>query len=317
MRALVFADGELRLEVDYPVPEPAPGEALVRVALAGVCATDLEIIKGYMGFTGIPGHEFVGVVERSAEADITGRRVVGEINCACGSCEYCGAGLARHCPDRSVLGILRRDGAFAEYLTLPETNLHVIPDSLSDEAAVFIEPLAAAFEILEQVDIADSDAVCVLGDGRLGFLVAQVLASRTGSLLTVGRHPERLALLAGRGIATAGEAPADERFDMVVDCTGSVDGLGEAAAMVKPRGIIVLKTTSAGERSLDFNQLVIDEITIIGSRCGPFEPAVAALTEGKIEVLPLIDRVFPLGDGVEAVEYAARPGTAKVLIKPL
>lgn len=313
MRAIVFQNGKLGFDPDHPMPQPAAGEALVRVSLAGVCTTDLEIFRGYMSFNGVPGHEFAGVVE--AGGGLAGQRVAGEINCACGGCDLCAAGLERHCPGRSVLGIQGRDGAFAEYLTLPIANLHPLPDAVSDEAAVFIEPLAAAFEIIEQVDIGASDSVCVLGDGRLGLLAAQVLALRTASLMVVGRHPEKLRLLQLRDIATAVEAP-DRRFDFVVDCTGSAAGLDEAMALVRPLGTIVLKTTVAGERSLDFNRLVIDEVTLVGSRCGPFAPAIQALAEDRIDVAPMISRTFPLEEGIEAMEYAARPGTLKVLLAP-
>jgi threonine dehydrogenase-like Zn-dependent dehydrogenase len=315
VKALVFQNGELRLATDYPLPEPASGEALVRVNMAGICATDLEIVKGYMGFEGVLGHEFSGVVEAAADDDLVGKRVVGEINCACCSCDFCREGLERHCPDRSVLGILGRDGAFAEYLALPEENLHPIPDSISDKAAVFVEPLAAAFEILEQLEIGRDDSVCILGDGRLGLLVAQVLALSASSLLTIGRHPENLEFLRARGIETAAVAEPGTIFDIVVDCTGAASGISEAVALVKPRGVIVLKTTVADERSLDLNQLVINETTLIGSRCGPFTPAIEALAQGKVEVEPLVGKVFPLDAGVEAFNYARQTGTLKVLLK--
>ncbi|RJQ42271.1 MAG: alcohol dehydrogenase [Gaiellales bacterium] len=315
MKALVLKKDGLRFEAGYPAPEPADGEALVRVRLAGICATDLELARGYMGFTGVPGHEFVGVVESGGEG-LDGRRVVGEINCACGSCEYCGAGLGRHCPERSVLGIMGRDGAFAEYLALPRENLRTLPDGISDTEAVFLEPLAAACEILEQLDIGAEDSVLILGDGRLGLLVAQVLALRTTSLLAIGRHPGKLALLARRGIATATVAPARERFDVVVDCTGAADGLEKAMALVRPRGAIVLKTTVAGDRRLDLNRLVIDEVTLIGSRCGPFEPAMEALARGMVDTETLVSMIYPLEEGAEAFDHAREPGALKVLLKP-
>lgn len=316
MKALVLEADRLRFDLNHPQPEPAAGEALVRVTLAGICATDLEIARGYMGFAGVPGHEFVGVVTAAADARLVGLRVVGEINCGCGECDFCAGGLGRHCPDRSVLGILGRAGAFAEYLVLPADNLHPIPDGVSDEAAVFVEPLAAAFEILEQVDIGNGRSVCVLGDGRLGLLTAQVLSLHTSSLLAVGRHSGKLSLLAERGIATTTATPAANRFDIVVDCTGAAAGLAEAMALVKPRGTVVLKTTVAGERPLDVNQLVIDEVTIVGSRCGPFAPAIAALAEKRVAVEPLISRVFPLEEGAKAFDYARTEGVIKVLLKP-
>lgn len=314
MKALVFKDGRLVFDPDHPAPEPGADEALVRVTVAGICATDLEIVRGYMGFTGVPGHEFAGVVEAPTGSKLTGKRVGGGINCGCGECSACRAGLERHCPRRTVLGILGRDGAFAEYLALPAANLHPLPDTVSDDEAIFIEPLAAAFEIVEQLEIDEGDSVCVLGDGRLGLLAAQVLALHTSNLLTVGRHPEKLGLLEARGIATVSDAPPGMKFDIVVDCTGSAEGLREAVGLVRPRGTIVLKTTVAGERSFDFNQLVIDEITLTGSRCGPFAPAIEALARGQVAVKPLIDRYFQLEDGPAAFEYAARPGSLKVLL---
>lgn len=314
LKALVFRDGQLAFDPLYPVPETAANEALVRVTVAGICATDLEIVKGYMGFNGVPGHEFVGVVEAPAGGELTGKRVVGNINCGCGECSACRAGLGRHCPRRTVLGILGRDGAFADYLALPTANLHPLPDTIGDDEAVFVEPLAAAFEIVEQLEIDESDSVCVLGDGRLGLLVAQALALHTSTLLTVGRHPENLGLLKAWGIDTALAAAPGLKFDIVVDCTGSADGLREATGLVRPRGTIVLKTTVAGPRSFDLNQLVIDEITLTGSRCGPFAPAVEAIAHGKVAVKPLIDRCFELEDGPAAFDYAARPGSLKVLL---
>lgn len=315
MEALFFEGGQLRYEDNYPEPVPGPGEALVRVSFAGICATDLEIVKGYMDFSGVPGHEFTGVVEAGSD-ELVGRRVVGEINIGCGDCDYDRAGLERHCPQRSVLGILAKQGAFAEYLTLQETNLHVLPDQISDEEAVFVEPLAAACEIMEQVEIGSSDRVCVLGDGRLGLLVAQVLARAAGSLLVIGRHSEKLSVLEKLGIETAMASTSRAgEFDFVVDCTGDAAGLEQAAVLVRPRGTIVLKTTIAGERRFDFNQLVIDEITLLGSRCGPFPPALAALAGGRVQVMPLIDRVFPLAEGIEAFEHAALAGVTKVLLR--
>lgn len=315
MRALVFQNSELRLERDFPMPERGPGEALVRVTRAGVCATDLEIIKGYMGFTGVPGHEFVGVVESSDSGRLEGRRVAGEINIACGQCDYCDAGLGRHCPTRSVLGIVAQNGAFAEYISLPEANLYPLPDGITDEEAVFIEPVAAAFEITEQLTITPDTSVCLLGDGRLGLLTAQVLALFTSNLTVIGRHPQKLAILDLMGIKTALSAASGAGYDVAVDCTGSADGASKALSLVKPRGTMVLKTTTAAPRQIDLNQLVIDEITVIGSRCGPFPPAIAALAGKSVRVKPLIDRTFPLEDGVRALHYAARKNVLKVILE--
>lgn len=319
MKALLLKNNKLMLSCNYPTPLAAEGEALVRVLCTGICATDLEIIKGYMAYDGILGHEFSGIVEECTDKSLVGKRVTGEINIACGKCACCKTGLERHCPERSVLGIFGKDGAFAEYLTLPVKNLHLIPHSLSDEEAVFIEPVAAAFEILEQVTISANSRICIIGDGRLGLITAQVLAT-TGCRLTVeGRHEEKLALVKARGIETrispGLNSEEGDLFDIIIECTGSTSGLKRAMELVKPKGTVVLKTTVAGESRLDFNQLVINEITLIGSRCGPFKPAIKALAEKKIEVEPLISKVFSLDEGIEAIHYAAQKGVLKVLLK--
>jgi threonine dehydrogenase-like Zn-dependent dehydrogenase len=315
VRALAF-DGALRFRPDWPEPEPPPGEARVRVLRAGVCATDLAILAGYMGFSGVPGHEFVGVVESAPDPAWVGRRVVGEINAACGACPTCAAGRPRHCPNRTVLGILGRDGAFAERLTLPLENLHAVPDAVSDAAAVFVEPLAAAFRIPEQVPMGPDTRVHVLGDGRLGLLVAQVLA-RTGCRLTLaGRHPDKLALARGWGIPTAAADAALEPADVVVDATGSPAGLARAIALTRPCGTVVLKTTCAESPPFNPAPIVIHELTVVGSRCGPFAPALAALAAGTVDVAPLVAATFPLEEGEEALARAAAPGTLKVLLAP-
>lgn len=315
MRAIIFEGNEIRFDPGQPLPQPREGELLVRVTLAGICATDLEIVKGYMGFEGVLGHEFVGAVAASADSPLAGRRVAGEINISCGTCQYCRAGLPRHCPSRSVLGIAGKNGAFAEYITLPADNLHPVPEDISDEEAVFIEPLAAAFEIVEQVDVEAGDSVCVLGDGRLGLLAAQVLSLSTENLLALGRHPEKLAILEKRGIRTGLYDEVKEKFDLVIDCTGSSSGIGAALSLVKPRGVIVLKTTVADPQPVDLNRLVIDEVTLTGSRCGPFAPAINALQKRQVDVLSLISRKFPLEKGAEALRYAAREGVMKVLLE--
>jgi threonine dehydrogenase-like Zn-dependent dehydrogenase len=315
MRALHFDGATLRCLDDHPAPAPRPGEALVRMRLAGVCSTDLQILAGYMGFTGVPGHEFVGDVV-DGPADLTGKRVVGEINYACGHCSTCGEGLGRHCPHRRVMGIVGADGAFADYLAVPVENLHVVPDHVPDEAAVFTEPLAAAFSILEQVPVGPGDDVVVLGDGKLGLLCAQVLAGAGATVTLVGKHAENLALMAGRGVATAlvdGWVPAGDA-GCVVDATGSPAGLRLAMAAVRPRGRLVLKTTVADRHDVSLAALVINEITVVGSRCGLFPPALSALAAGRVAVTPLIDSIFPLSAGVDAVALAARPGVRKVLI---
>jgi threonine dehydrogenase-like Zn-dependent dehydrogenase len=315
MKALVY-DGQLKLARRYPRPDPPPGEALVKVSLAGICNTDLEITNGYLGFQGVLGHEFVGVVEECAAAELEGKRVVGEINAACGECTYCRAGLPTHCTNRTVLGIARRDGAFAEYLTLPMRNLHVVPDSLPDEAAVFTEPLAAALEILEQVHLQPTARVVVLGDGKLGLLVAQALSLTGCELTALGHHPEKLAILEERGLPTllAEEAPGI-KADVVVECTGRAEGLAMARQMVVPRGAIVLKSTFQGSADIALSPLVVDEVTIVGSRCGPFAPALRLLARGLVAVEPLIAAVYPLSEGLAAFEHARAPGTLKILIR--
>ncbi|MBI5038694.1 MAG: alcohol dehydrogenase catalytic domain-containing protein [Nitrospirae bacterium] len=315
MRALVFKDG-LSYRDDYPVPVPSANEALIRVRCAGICNTDVEILKGYMGFSGIPGHEFAGIVEESPDQGLIGRRVVGEINIGCGVCPYCQSGLKNHCPNRSVLGILNKNGAFADYLTLPVSNLHIIPDSITDEEAVFAEPLAAAFEIMEQVAIRPDDKVCVLGDGKLGLLIAQVLSLSRCEMIVAGRHRDKLSILEKRGIRTMpGPLPQEKIFDIVVDATGSSAGLETAVSIVRPRGKIVIKTTVAERGAVDLNRVVIDELTLIGSRCGPFPPALKALETKRVDVTPLISKIFAIEEGIEAFQYADRKGVLKVLLK--
>jgi alcohol dehydrogenase len=319
MRALLL-DKELRLAEDYPTPEPPPGEALIRVTIAGICNTDLELMKGYMQFHGIPGHEFVGVVEQARGAEEwEGRRVVGEINAACTTCPTCRAGRPTHCPNRTTLGIDGRDGAFAEALTLPIHNLHPVPDALSDDAAVFTEPLAAACQILQQVHVCPTDHVIVLGDGKLGLLSAQVLALTGCDLTVVGRHPEKLDLLTRRGIATT--LQDDEHLvtesgaDLVIEATGSPAGYAAARQYVRPRGTIVLKSTYHGAFDADLTMAVVNEVTLVGSRCGPFAPALRLLERGLVEVTPMIQARYPLSEAVDAFEHAARPGVLKVLIE--
>ena len=316
MKALVY-DGELRLVGDYPRPKPPPGEALVRVKLAGICNTDLEVVRGYMGFHGVLGHEFVGVVEACAGApELIGQRVVGEINAACGNCPTCLAGRPTHCPHRTTLGILGRDGAFAEFLTLPVVNLHPVPDRVSDREAVFTEPLAAACEILEQVHLHPTDQVIVLGDGKLGLLVAQVLGLTGCDLRVVGRHAEKLAILQRQGIPTIlADVARQVQADVVVDCTGHPDGFLAARAMVRPRGMLVLKSTFHGINQVNLTALVVDEVQLVGSRCGPFAPALRLLARKLIDVEPLIDAVYPMDKAVAAFERANTKGTLKILLE--
>ena len=316
MRGLWLEAQRIRLRDDLSRPEPAAGEARVRVLVAGICDTDLELVRGYYPFTGIPGHEFVGRVEAAVGAEEwVGRRVVGEINVSCGGCAACLAGRRTHCERRHVLGIRGRNGAFAECLTLPLANLHEVPAGIPDETAVFAEPLAAALEIQEQVAIGPRDRVVVIGDGKLGNLVAQTLALSGCALTVIGRHASKLALLAARGIATglADDIPRAQS-DVVVECTGNPEGLDLARVVVRPRGTIVLKSTYRGAASVDISRIVVDEITLVGSRCGPFAPALALLAEGRVDVRPLVHARFPLDEAVAAFAEAARPGVMKVLV---
>jgi threonine dehydrogenase-like Zn-dependent dehydrogenase len=316
MLALWLEDRSLRIRDDVPRPSPPPGEALVRVRMAGICNTDLELVKGYYPFTGIPGHEFVGHVEAAPGHDgWVGRRVVGEINAACHTCATCRAGRPTHCERRTVLGIAGRQGAFAEYLTLPVENLHEVPPGLSHEAATFVEPTAAALEIQRQAPIQATDQVVVIGDGKLGQLVAQTLALTGCALTVVGHHAAKLALLSARGIATAhAEALAPRSSDLVVECTGNADGLALALRLVRPRGTVVLKSTYAGNTTLDVSALVVDEVTLLGSRCGPFAPAIDLLVRGLVAPLALVSARYPLVQGLDAFAHAARRGATKVLL---
>lgn len=315
MKALVY-DGELQLVNDYPRPEPPPGEALIRVTLAGICNTDLEIVRGYMGFHGVLGHEFVGVVEACADApELIGRRVVGEINAACGDCPTCRAGRPTHCPNRTTLGIGGRDGAFAEFLILPVVNLHPVPDQMSDRVAVFTEPLAAACEILQQVHVRPTDRVVVLGDGKLGLLCAQVMALTGCDLTVVGHHRDKLDILAQRGISTELEEEAVEAgADVVIEATGHPGGYAAARRLARPRGTLVLKSTFRDPVDADLTMAVVNEVTLIGSRCGPFAPALRLLERGLVQVTGLIQARYPLSEALTAFEHAARPGTLKVLV---
>ena len=304
MRAIVL-ENQVNLATDRPTPTPAAGEVLVRVVCAGVCETDLQLIKGYMGFRGVLGHEFVGVAE---SGPLAGRRVVGEINCACWSCETCRKGLPTHCPNRTVLGILNHDGAFADVIAVPQRNLHLVPDALPDDVAVFTEPVAAAFQIPAQITIGRNDRVAILGDGRLGNLCAQVLVRLSDNVLVVGKHADKLAILASMGIATTLLSDSlDERaYDIVVDCTGSESGLPMALKLVRPRGTIVLKTTVAGQQTLAWAPFVIDEVTLVGSRCGPFRPALDLLASGAVQVKPLISRIARLEEYESAFAESRR-----------
>jgi threonine dehydrogenase-like Zn-dependent dehydrogenase len=283
------------------------------VLCAGICETDLQLMKGYMGFRGVLGHEFVGVAESGPYA---GRRVVGEINCSCNRCDMCRRGLPTHCSNRTVLGILNHDGAFADWIAVPQRNLHLVPDAMPTDVAVFTEPVAAAFQIPVQLHVRKADRVVVLGDGRLGNLCAQVLAGLSDHVLVVGKHEEKLSLLASLGIATAflPDVASERMADIVVDATGSESGLPTALAMVRPRGTIVLKTTVAGAQTLAWAPFVIDEVTLVGSRCGPFDQALEALQSGRVDVRSMISTRFDLSNGVQALEHAQTQPVLKVLL---
>jgi len=315
MRAIVF-DSKLEFRADYRDPVAAPTESVVSVLRAGICGTDLEIARGYMKFRGVPGHEFVGVVVESSNSSLRGRRVVGEINVGCDRCALCAAGLTRHCPNRTVLGILGRDGAFAEFLCLPDANLIPVPDSVPDEVAVFVEPIAAAYEILAQIHLGRNQTIVVMGDGRLGALVALVLKGEKYLPIVAGHHPEKLRRLESFGLEVVEESRLSDRFDIVIDCSGSGAGFSRAVELVKPRGTIILKSTAADGAEINLAPVVINEITVLVSRCGRFAPALTALASGKIDPRPLIDGTFALAGGLAAFAAAADPLNFKILLSP-
>jgi alcohol dehydrogenase len=302
---------------DTPRPDRPEGFALIRLLIGGICNTDLELQRGYYGFSGTPGHEFVGEVVAADSAGLIGKRVVGEINLSCGNCSWCERGLARHCPQRTVLGIVRHPGAFREFLTLPERNLHVVPDSIPLEAAVFVEPLAAACEILDQVTLPAGSEVAVLGDGKLGLLIAQVLHAHGCRVLQFGKHTEKLHVSAARGIMTemigSGALPV-AAFPYVVDATGSPAGLCSAVQMVEPRGVVILKSTVHGEVPVDTAPVIVNEITLVGSRCGRFETALDLLERGAVDVASLVSERMPLSQAPAAFALAAKTGVLKVLL---
>jgi threonine dehydrogenase-like Zn-dependent dehydrogenase len=294
-------------------------EALIRVLLSGICNTDLEIARGYAGFNGTIGHEFVGVVEESGNRDLVGRRVVGEINAGCGRCDLCRAGDPRHCASRTVLGIVGRDGAHAEFLQLPAVNLIPVPENIPDQQAVFTEPLAAACGILERASIAKSDRVAVIGDGKLGLLCVQVVALTGASVLLVGKHPEKLQIAGRRGIETSTPEEAAKRqreFDVVVEASGAAPGFKLALDLLRPQGTLVLKSTFHGSTEFDAARIVVDEISVIGSRCGRFQPALDLLQKKAVDVDSLISKEYRLTNGLQAMEHARSSGILKVLLRP-
>ena len=322
MQALVLKNKAPLLDPQHAEPTPPAGEVLIRPTRLGVCATDLELCKGYMHYQGVLGHEFVGVVEAvgaGVDRAWVGRRVVGEINCVCGKCDMCKAGLKEHCRQRTVLGILGRDGCFAERFVLPAVNLHAVPDNVDDDRAVFTEPLAAAYQILRQLTIEGRPYITVLGDGRLGLLCAQVLSKLNATVRCIGKHEAKLALCEKWGVKhrLLGDVGLRQDQDIVVDCTGSASGLTTAMAMVRPRGTLVMKTTVAADQTtgLDLSPIVVNEINVVGSRCGPFATALDALSREEIDVVSLISKRMKLSDGVEALKYADKPGVLKVLLE--
>jgi threonine dehydrogenase-like Zn-dependent dehydrogenase len=330
MRAIVCRGTELVLEHDYPHPTPVAGEALIRVMQVGICNTDLEIIRGYMDFQGVLGHEFVGVVEEiygdttlKQYRHLIGQRVVGEINAACHhtDCFYCKQDIPTHCPNRTVLGIVNRNGVFADYVMLPVENLHIVPENVSDEEAVFVEPLAANFEILEQAHLRPTQRIVIVGDGKMGQLAAQVLTLSGCEVMMIGKHEEKLALVEKRGVRTHRIEDANTfalenavRADVVVECSGSAQGLEMALRLVRPRGTLILKSTVADKSTLHLAPIVIDEIRVQGSRCGPFPPALRALSQKLVDVSSLISARYTLNEGLTAFDYATQKRVLKVLV---
>lgn len=313
MLALYF-DGDLELK-ELPLPQPGPGEVLIRVSLAGVCGTDRQILKGYHGFHGIMGHEFVGVVAGPNDSPWLGQRVVGEINISCGVCDLCREGRGHHCRERRALGISGHDGAFAQYLTLPAANLHPVPPEVPDEAAVFTEPLAAALRVVETAPISPEDRILVIGDGSLGLQISWVLALNSAQVTLAGHHPEHLELGRPYGIQVFHEKDLpDGDYQVVVEASGSPGGLALALSRVRPQGTVVLKSTYVNCFPLNPAALVVPEVRLVGSRCGPFSPALRLLRQGWVDPRPLIAQTFPLSQGLEALERGRRPGTLKVLL---
>ncbi len=319
MKTIILKLNQIEIINDYPKPVLPEGEALIRIRMAGICRTDLELAKGYMGFEGIPGHEFVGEIAHNIDHWKAGERVVGEINAGCGDCEWCRKGMERHCFHRSVLGIFNRNGCMAEWMTLPIANLYKVPNPVPDRWAVFTEPIAAVLEIFEQILITPSSRVCILGDGKLGLLTAMIFACRhEGEILLVGHHEENLAVVSDR-ISTCLEKDLPEKshksWDVVVEATGRSSGLEMAMRLARPRGTIVLKSTMARSDALDLTPIVIDEITVVGSRCGLFAPALSLLEKDVLWLDRIIEATYPIDKALEAWQCASRPGAGKVLLQ--
>ncbi|MBN1768564.1 MAG: alcohol dehydrogenase catalytic domain-containing protein [Prolixibacteraceae bacterium] len=318
MKALIF-NGKLTFVTNMPIPEPPKDEALIKILMVGICNTDIEITKGYMNFQGIPGHEFVGIVENVNNADKSwiGKRVVGDINCACGNdnCEYCIKNLGRHCPNRTTLGISERNGCFAEYITLPINNLLEVPQKITDEIATLTEPLAAGFEILEQINITKKHEVLIVGDGKLGLLINHALSTTSAKITHVGKHKEKLDIALKNGSKTVllNQMP-DKLFDVVVEVTGSMSGFEFSLKHTKPRGTLILKSTIAANQKIDLTPVVVNEISVIGSRCGLFKPALNYIEQNPNPLSEFIEAVYPAENALSAFEHAKRRGSMKVLI---
>ena len=314
MRALELSEGQLNLRTDYPAAKAPDGSVRVRIIQAGICETDLQLVAGYMGFQGVPGHEFVGIPQ---SGQFAGQRVVGEINCVCHVCSMCQRGLKNHCPNRSVIGILNHDGAFADNLIVPECNLHPIDDSISDDLATLVEPVAAAFQIPAQVDLSPGMRAVVVGDGRLGNLCAQVLKRLVDHVVVIGKHPTKIERFRKLDIETCllQDLPADLTADIAVDCAGSPSGFETALRIVRPRGTLVMKTTVAAEHQTTLAKIVIDEITVTGSRCGPFTRAIDAIRNQELDLDQFITARFPIEDFAAAFDQAKSPESLKVIIK--
>jgi threonine dehydrogenase-like Zn-dependent dehydrogenase len=316
MKAVVLECGKIDVK-EVPTPEPMEGEALIEVIKAGICNTDLELVDGYMDFEGILGHEFVGRVVDSPLKKWVGKRVVGEINIPCESCEICLEGNPKHCPSRKVLGIHQKDGVFAEYVTLPLGNLHALPPNLSDVEAVFIEPLAAALAVFDQVRIDRQKNVLVLGDGKLGLLIAQVVQTRTPNITCVGHHPQKLSILREKGIQTTCDTQEwDRKFDVVIEATGDPMGIAQALRYVKSKGKIIAKSTFHGEAKIDLSAIVVNEVQLIGSRCGSFATALQFLNKESVCLEAMVDADFPLEEARRAFERAKNPEVIKALLTP-
>lgn len=321
MKALVY-DNELKLDKNYPNPTVKDNEVLIKTSMVGICNTDYEITQGYMGYKGVIGHEFVGVVYevgKNVDKNLLNKRVVGEINCACNDCSWCHQGLQRHCPNRSTLGIWQKDGCFSEYFTLPKENVIEISDNIDDTTATFTEPLAAAYEILEQVHIKPDAKVAILGDGKLGLCISLVFSALNIDYIHIGKHEEKLAISKNLGAKTMllSEIKEEDKksFDVVVEATGSTGGFETSASLVKPRGTLVLKSTIVAREGLNLASIVVDEVNIVGSRCGQFKPILRLLEKGKIDVKPLVSAVYGVDEFEKAFEENSKRGSLKVLVR--